>query len=127
MASVILLFPLPLGPTTDVTPGTKSTDTRSAKDLNPAISNLFKNTKGLPPILRCYKCYLYKNNIYTDFLSFYSQMKGKFHSMHKESPSFKGGFLIVVLLTFSTLLQQLVAPLLFSTCHYQVLKPRYLT
>ena len=46
MASVILLFPLPLGPTTDVTPGTKSTDTRSAKDLNPAISNLFKTRKA---------------------------------------------------------------------------------
>ena len=42
MASVIL----PLGPTTDVTPGTKSTDTRSAKDLNPAISNLLKTRKA---------------------------------------------------------------------------------
>ena len=37
IASVILLFPLPFGPTTAVTPGTKSIDTRSAKDLNPTI------------------------------------------------------------------------------------------
>ena len=44
IASVILLFPLPLGPTTAVTPGTKSTAIRSANDLKPTISNRFKNT-----------------------------------------------------------------------------------
>ena len=38
IASVILLFPLPFGPTTAVTPGTKSIPIRSAKDLNPTIS-----------------------------------------------------------------------------------------
>src|SRR3954471_13808266 len=44
IASVILLFPLPLGPTTAVTPGTKSTPMRSANDLKPIISSLFRNT-----------------------------------------------------------------------------------
>src|SRR6059058_5056630 len=42
IASVMLLFPLPFGPTTAVTPRTKSTPTRSAKDLNPITSNRFK-------------------------------------------------------------------------------------
>src|SRR5699024_1876966 len=42
MASVILLFPLPLGPTTAVTPGTNLTSIRSAKDLKPTLSNRFK-------------------------------------------------------------------------------------
>ena len=90
MASVILLFPLPLGPTTDVTPGTKSTDTRSAKDLNPAISNLLK-TKGLPPILRCYKCCLYKTNDYTfHFLTFINERKVSFYA---RNPLIQRGFL----------------------------------
>src|SRR4051812_34623974 len=44
IASVTLLFPLPLGPTTAVTPGTKSIAIRSANDLNPIISSLFRNT-----------------------------------------------------------------------------------
>src|SRR5690625_257931 len=42
MASVTLLLPLPFGPTTAVTPGTKSTLTRSANDLNPTLSKRFK-------------------------------------------------------------------------------------
>ena len=35
MASTTLDLPLPLGPTTTVTPGSRSSDVVSAKDLNP--------------------------------------------------------------------------------------------
>ena len=126
MASVILLFPLPLGYTTDVTPGTKSTDTRSAKDLNPAISNLFKNTKGLPPILRCYKCCLYKNKrLYGfHFLTFINERKVSFYA--QGIPSFKG---IPYSCSFNFFNASAAAccSASFSTCHYQDLRPRYLT
>jgi len=43
-ASQILLFPLPLGPTTDVTPGANSITVRSAKVLNPNSSRRFRYT-----------------------------------------------------------------------------------
>ena len=46
IASVILLFPEPLGPTTAVTLFSKSITVRSAKDLNPAISIFFKYTNS---------------------------------------------------------------------------------
>ena len=46
MASVILLLPEPLGPTTAVTLFSKSITVRSAKDLNPAISIFFKYTNS---------------------------------------------------------------------------------
>ena len=39
IASVILLLPLPLGPTIPVMPGEKDTTVLSAKDLNPFISS----------------------------------------------------------------------------------------
>ena len=42
MASLILLLPLPLGPTTQVIPLSNSTVTGSAKDLNPCISIFLK-------------------------------------------------------------------------------------
>src|SRR5690625_3954462 len=42
IASVIFDLPLPFGPTTAVTPGTKSTEIRSANDLNPTDSSFFK-------------------------------------------------------------------------------------
>ena len=111
MASVILLFPLPLGPTTDVTPGTKSTDTRSAKDLNPAISNLFKTRKAFLLFSVAINVIYTKQLLYGfPFLSFTNERK--FHSMHKESPHSKG-IPYSCSLTFSTLLQQLVVLLLF--------------
>ena len=54
-----------------------------------------------------------QKQLYTDFLSFHLQTKRKFHSMTR-NPLIQRGFLIVVLLTFSTLLQQLVVLLLFD-------------
>lgn len=54
IASVILLFPLPFGPTTAVMPGTKSIATLSANDLNPFISSRF-NSKLLLSF-RSYLC-----------------------------------------------------------------------
>src|ERR1051326_2081081 len=42
MASTILDFPQPLGPTTAVIPGSKSNLLRSAKDLKPTISKCFR-------------------------------------------------------------------------------------
>src|SRR6185503_5714139 len=39
MASAILLFPQPLGPTTPVMPSPKTREVRSAKDLKPIISS----------------------------------------------------------------------------------------
>src|ERR1043166_10006853 len=42
MASTMLDFPQPLGPTTAVIPGSKSNLLRSAKDLKPTISKCFR-------------------------------------------------------------------------------------
>src|SRR5204862_1470333 len=39
MASAMLLFPQPLGPTTPVIPSPKTREVRSAKDLKPLISS----------------------------------------------------------------------------------------
>src|SRR5258706_14694154 len=44
MASEILDFPQPFGPTTAVIPGSNSTRVLSAKDLNPVISRRFNRT-----------------------------------------------------------------------------------
>ena len=44
-ASTTLDFPLPLGPTTTVTPGSNSRVVGSAKDLKPLRLNDFKNTR----------------------------------------------------------------------------------
>ena len=89
MASVILLFPLPLGPTTDVTPGTKSTDTRSAKDLNPAISNLLKTRKAFLLFSVAINVIYTKQLLYGfPFLSFTNEKKVSFYA--QGIPSFKG-------------------------------------
>ena len=112
MASVILLFPLPLGPTTDVTPGTKSTDTRSAKDLNPAISNLFKTRKAFLLFSVAINVVYTKQTIIRISFPYIYKRKESF-ILCTRNPLIQRGFLIVVLLTFSTLLQQLVALLLF--------------
>ena len=45
MASAILDFPQPLGPTIAVTPASKSNSVFSANDLNPKISNFLKNIR----------------------------------------------------------------------------------
>src|SRR5580693_1885609 len=45
-ASTMLDLPLPLGPTTTVTPGSKSRVVVSAKDLNPLRVNDFRNTRS---------------------------------------------------------------------------------
>src|SRR5699024_3255143 len=47
-ASMILLFPLPFGPTIAVTPGTNSKSILSAKDLKPILSKRFKNIGHSP-------------------------------------------------------------------------------
>jgi hypothetical protein len=47
MASIILLFPHPLGPTTALIPGLKGTVVLSVKDLNPTISMRFRNINNL--------------------------------------------------------------------------------
>src|SRR5512139_2489687 len=47
MASTMFVLPLPLGPTTEVMPGPKSTRTRCGNDLKPWMSSRFRNT-GLP-------------------------------------------------------------------------------
>ncbi len=44
IASTTLLFPQPLGPSKAVIPSEKSIWVRSANDLKPNISRLFKNT-----------------------------------------------------------------------------------
>ena len=43
-ASTTLDLPLPFGPTTAVTPGSRSSVAESAKDLNPFMVRRFKNT-----------------------------------------------------------------------------------
>src|SRR5690625_1444017 len=58
MASIILLLPLPFGPTTAVTPETNSMLIRSANDLKPTDSRRFKNifillNKQIKPIYYC--------------------------------------------------------------------------
>src|SRR5699024_2947038 len=50
-ASIILLLPLPFGPTTAVMPVLNFIEVLSAKDLNPFASMLFKNTIIFYPFL----------------------------------------------------------------------------
>ena len=52
IASTTLDLPLPFGPTTTVTPGSRSSDVVSAKDLNPLRVNDRKNMAGVDAIGR---------------------------------------------------------------------------
>ena len=55
MASTTLLLPHPLGPKRAVIPSAKSICVRSAKDLKPNISRLFKNTETSSEFFFLYK------------------------------------------------------------------------